>query len=234
MLANGGHRKPGVRTAAGRCARRTAEPSSTPAAPTSFKFELGASAVGGRSSNRWPEGKRGARYGTGRRHRAEKPDSLFGDTRHKCACAEIADTCAPPSSSRGAVAGGDGSKVGLSCELAPSPSRPARFPLPSCRMQSVAVLTVEGVLDTCNSAALRDPIVKTTVDEPSAVIVNVSAASSACAVGMVDLHRRPLAGRSCPDVPIVLVSSHRATREALSSSEVASLHAGPSRPRNRR
>jgi hypothetical protein len=57
--------------------------------------------------------------------------------------------------------------------------------------QSVVILTVEGVLDTSSSPALRDIIMKATLDEPSAVIVNVSGlrvpaeshgrASSACA-----------------------------------------------------
>jgi len=87
--------------------------------------------------------------------------------------------------------------------------------------ESVAVLTVEGVLDTGNSAALRDTIVKTMVDEPSAVIVNVSGLQApAQSAWSTLIGARWQAAR--PDVPIVLVSSHRATREALSSSEVAS------------
>ncbi len=87
--------------------------------------------------------------------------------------------------------------------------------------ESVAVLTVEGVLDTGNSAALRDTIVKTMVDEPSAVIVNVSGLRvPAQSAWSTIIGARWQVAR--PAVPIVLVSNHRATREALSRSEVAS------------
>lgn len=87
--------------------------------------------------------------------------------------------------------------------------------------QSVAVLTVEGVLDAGNSAALRDCIVTTIADGPSALIVNVSGlrvpdreAWSAFTSARWQL--------SCSDVPIVLVCTHRATREAISHTEIAS------------
>jgi anti-anti-sigma factor len=88
--------------------------------------------------------------------------------------------------------------------------------------ESVVVLTVEGVLDSSSSAALRDITMKaTTHDEPSAVVVNVSglrvSAESAWAafIGVrwqVDTR---------PDVPIMLVCTDRATRDAISRSEVA-------------
>jgi anti-anti-sigma factor len=86
--------------------------------------------------------------------------------------------------------------------------------------QSVVVLTVDGVLDPSNTAALRNSIMKATLDEPSAVIVNVSAlqvpAESAWSAFMsarwqVDTQ---------PDVPILLVCAHRATREAITRSGV--------------
>lgn len=87
--------------------------------------------------------------------------------------------------------------------------------------ETVAVLTVEGVLDADNSAGLRDSIVKSMVDEPSAVIVNVSSlkvrAQSAWST-FVGAHWQ----LARPDVPIALVCTRRATREALSRSEVAS------------
>lgn len=86
--------------------------------------------------------------------------------------------------------------------------------------QSVAVLTVEGVLDTNNSAALRDSIVKATSDSPSAVIVNISGlkvpAESAWTAFIGARWQLPH-----PDVPIVLVCAQRATREAINQSEVA-------------
>jgi anti-anti-sigma factor len=86
--------------------------------------------------------------------------------------------------------------------------------------QSVVVLTVEGVLDSGNTAALRDSIIKATLDEPSAVMVNVNTlhvpAESAWSAFMsarwqIDTQ---------PDVPIVLVCAHRATREEITRSGV--------------
>jgi len=87
--------------------------------------------------------------------------------------------------------------------------------------QSVAVLTVDGILDAGSSAALRHSIMKATLQEPSAVIVDVNAlqvpAESAWSAFLgvrwqVETH---------PDVPIVLVCAHRATREAITRSGVA-------------
>jgi anti-anti-sigma factor len=86
--------------------------------------------------------------------------------------------------------------------------------------QSVAVLTVEGVLDAGNTAALRDSITKSTLEDPSAVIVDVNAllvpvesAWSAFISARWQLDARP-------HVPIVLVCAHRATREAIARSGV--------------
>ncbi len=87
--------------------------------------------------------------------------------------------------------------------------------------QSVVILTVEGVLDTSSSPALRDIIMKATVDEPSAVVVNVSGlrvpAESAWSsfIGVRwQVHTRPA-------VLIVVVCADRATREAITRSGVA-------------
>jgi anti-anti-sigma regulatory factor len=87
--------------------------------------------------------------------------------------------------------------------------------------QSVVVLTVEGVLDNSSSAALRDIIVKATLDEPSAVLVNVTAlrvpaeSTWSSFIGVRwQVHTRP-------GVPIVLVCADRAARETITRSEVA-------------
>jgi anti-anti-sigma factor len=86
---------------------------------------------------------------------------------------------------------------------------------------SVAVLTVEGVLDTANSAALRDSIVKSTLAEPPAVIVNITAlqvlAETAWST-FIGAHWQ-LHGK--PDIPIVLVCADRTTREAANRNGVA-------------
>lgn len=86
---------------------------------------------------------------------------------------------------------------------------------------SVAVLTVDGVLDAANSTALRDRLIKATLDEPSAVVVNVSG---------LKLNAEPSWSTflgvywqigSAPHVPIVFVCTNRATREAITGSGVA-------------
>jgi anti-anti-sigma factor len=87
--------------------------------------------------------------------------------------------------------------------------------------QSVAVLTVNGVLDVSNSAALRDSIMKSTLDAPSAVIVDVNALR----VPLESAWSAFISARwqvdTQPDVPIVLVCTHRATRDAITRSGVA-------------
>ncbi|MBX9641882.1 MAG: STAS domain-containing protein [Mycobacteriaceae bacterium] len=87
--------------------------------------------------------------------------------------------------------------------------------------ESVVVLTAEGVLDANNSVELRDSITKATVDVPAAVIVDVNAldvpdeaAWSAFVSARWQLDTRP-------DVPIILVSSNRAARDAITRSGVA-------------
>ncbi|ORV83599.1 sulfate transporter [Mycobacterium interjectum] len=87
--------------------------------------------------------------------------------------------------------------------------------------ESVVILTVEGQLDPSSSAALRDMIMKTTLDQPSAVLVNVSKlhvpaeSTWSSFIGVRwQVHTRP-------DVPIVLVCTDRAAREAITRSGVA-------------
>ena len=87
--------------------------------------------------------------------------------------------------------------------------------------QSVAILTFDGVLNTSNSAALRDSIMKAALNEPSAVIVNINAlrvpAESAWSTfigARWQIHTQP-------DIPIVLACAHRATREAITRNGVA-------------
>nr|WP_241519378.1 STAS domain-containing protein [Mycobacterium paraense] len=87
--------------------------------------------------------------------------------------------------------------------------------------ESVVILTVEGQLDASSSPALRDMIMKTTLDQPSAVIVNVSKlhvpaeSTWSSFIGVRwQVHTRP-------DVPIVLVCADRAAREAITRSGVA-------------
>jgi anti-anti-sigma factor len=93
----------------------------------------------------------------------------------------------------------------------------------AARMEkSVAVLTVEGVLDAGNSAPLRDSITKATLDKPSAVIVDISALRVPEESTLSAFISARWQLETQPDVPIVLVCTHRATREAVTRSGVAS------------
>lgn len=98
---------------------------------------------------------------------------------------------------------------------------PSSLALASRTEQSVVVLTAEGVLDAKNSTELRDAVTKATIDVPTAVIVDVSAlqvpdeaAWSALVSARWQLDTRP-------DVPIVLVCSNRAARDAITRSGAA-------------
>jgi anti-anti-sigma factor len=88
--------------------------------------------------------------------------------------------------------------------------------------KSVAVLSVEGVLDAGNSAPLRDSIMKATLDKPSAVIVNITALQvpEESALSAFISARWQLDAQ--PDVPIVLVCAHRTTHQAITRSGVTS------------
>jgi anti-anti-sigma factor len=98
---------------------------------------------------------------------------------------------------------------------------PSSLVLASRTAESVVVLTADGVLEAKNSAELRDNITKATLDVPTAVIVDVSALQvpdettwSVFVSARWQLDTRP-------DVPIVLVSTNRAARDAIASSGVA-------------
>jgi anti-anti-sigma factor len=87
--------------------------------------------------------------------------------------------------------------------------------------QSVAVLTVDGVLDSGSCAALRDSIMKATFHEPSAVIVNVNALQVPAQSAWSAFLGVRWQTETQPEVPIVLVCAQRATREAITRSGVA-------------
>jgi len=82
-------------------------------------------------------------------------------------------------------------------------------------IEDACVLTVDGVLDSRTYLSLRDSIIKAALDEPRAVVVDVTAldvpAESALAVFT---SARWLVGR-WPEVPIMLVCEHSVGRKAL-------------------
>jgi anti-anti-sigma factor len=86
--------------------------------------------------------------------------------------------------------------------------------------QSVAILSVEGVLDASNSSALRDSILKAALDAPSAVVVDVTALQVPVESGWSAF----ISGRwqvdTQPDILIALVCAGRAGRDAIARSGV--------------
>ena len=87
--------------------------------------------------------------------------------------------------------------------------------------QSVVVLVADGVLDAASSAALRDSIMKATLDEPTAVIVNVTALQVPEEAGWAAFISARWQVDTRPDVPIVLVCANRGTRETITRAGVA-------------
>lgn len=79
----------------------------------------------------------------------------------------------------------------------------------------VSVLLVDGVLDSTTYLLLRDTIIKAALDEPVAVVVNISAlrvpASSAYAV----LTSARWQVSRWPDIPVLVVCGHAPGRDAL-------------------
>ncbi|WP_108637945.1 STAS domain-containing protein [Mycobacterium rhizamassiliense] len=86
--------------------------------------------------------------------------------------------------------------------------------------QSVAILTVAGVLDASNSAALRDSIKKAALDQPSAVIIDVTGLRVPAESALSAFISAYLQLDSQTTAPIVLVCGQRATRDALTQAEV--------------
>lgn len=87
--------------------------------------------------------------------------------------------------------------------------------------QSVTVLSIGGLLDAGNYSALRDSIVKAILDKPSAVIVEVTALKVPTETAWSAFMSARWQLESRPDVPIVLVCTRRAAREAIAQTGIA-------------
>ncbi|GAB1812557.1 STAS domain-containing protein [Mycobacterium sp. MUNTM1] len=85
---------------------------------------------------------------------------------------------------------------------------------------SVAVLTVDGELDAANSSALRERILKATLDDAAAVIVNVSGLKVPSESAWATFMSAYWQAGGAPHIPIVLVCTNRAVREAIANSGV--------------
>ncbi|ORA17342.1 STAS domain-containing protein [Mycobacterium arosiense] len=86
---------------------------------------------------------------------------------------------------------------------------------------SVAVLTVDGELDAANSTTVRERILRAASDETAAVIVNVSGLKVHAESAWSSFVGAYWQLSSAPHVPIVLVCTDRAARDAISRSGVA-------------
>lgn len=86
---------------------------------------------------------------------------------------------------------------------------------------SIAVLTVDGVLDAANSTALRDRLIKATTDAASAVLVDVSGLKLNAEPAWSSFMGAYWQIGSATHVPIAFVCTNRATREAITRSGIA-------------
>ena len=88
-------------------------------------------------------------------------------------------------------------------------------------VRDASVLAADGVLDTATYRALRDRIIKAALEEPAAVIIDVTCLSvPAESAWAVFTSARWHVGR-WPDVPILLVCEHFAGRSAITRNGVA-------------
>ncbi|BBZ71736.1 STAS domain-containing protein [Mycobacterium paraseoulense] len=85
----------------------------------------------------------------------------------------------------------------------------------------MVVLTVDGALDTTNSAALRDHILQATLEGPPAVIVDISGLKVLAELAWSTFIGAHWQIRDNPNVSVVLVCAQRGTREAITRSGVA-------------
>lgn len=85
---------------------------------------------------------------------------------------------------------------------------------------SVTVLTVDGELDAANSTTVRERILKATLDDGAAVIVDVSGLKVRNESEWSSFMGAYWQIGSAPHVPIVLVCTDRSAREAISNSGV--------------
>src|ERR1700722_15085186 len=121
---------------------------------------------------------------------------------------------------------GAGDGTGRQARVAPVSAvanSPSSLAVASRTEQSVVVLTVDGVLDSANSAALLDSIVNATLDGPPAVVIDVTSlrVPEDSAWSLFLGARWQVDAR--PEVPLVLVCGNRGSREAIERTGVARL-----------
>jgi anti-anti-sigma factor len=111
--------------------------------------------------------------------------------------------------------------AGAVAPVTPLANSPSSLAIAARTEESVAVLTADGVLDANNYVELRDSIMKATLDEPAAVIVDVTALQVPEESGwsvFFSAHWQP---ETRSRVPILLVCGNRASRETITRTGVA-------------
>jgi len=101
----------------------------------------------------------------------------------------------------------------------------ARLPSPlevfTGTLHTTPVLTIDGVLDSSTYLTLRNRIIKVALEEPPAVIVDVTALEVPTASAWSVFTSARWHVSTWPDVPIALVCAHAAVREAITRGGVA-------------
>lgn len=85
----------------------------------------------------------------------------------------------------------------------------------------VSLLAAEGVLDSTTYRFMRDSIIKAALDEPSAVVVDVSDVTVPTESALAVFTSARWHVSTWPDIPIVLVCNHSAGRAAIVRNGVA-------------
>jgi anti-anti-sigma factor len=100
---------------------------------------------------------------------------------------------------------------------------PSSLAVASRTEQSVVVLALDGVLDTANTAALLDSIMKAFLEKPSAVIVDVTALRVPDESEWSLFLGARWQADAWPDVPLLLACANRTNREAIERTGIARL-----------
>jgi hypothetical protein len=97
----------------------------------------------------------------------------------------------------------------------------AQLTIAADRLDSVALLTPHGVLDSKTYRSLRDGIIKAALDEPAAVIVDVTdlAVPAESAWAVFTSARWHVS--TWPDIPVFLVSAHLSARNTMARNGIA-------------
>ncbi len=99
--------------------------------------------------------------------------------------------------------------------------QPTKLVMSTAEIANARVLTAEGCLDGTTYLPLRDAIIKAALDEPAAVIIDVTALLVPAPSAWAAFTSARWHIGQWPDVPIALVCAHRGGRTAITRNGVA-------------